>query len=319
MENAAGKIRAICMSEKRGTEKTEADSAILIENEGIQGDAHAGKWHRQVSLLSGSRVDEFNRKGACVTSGAFGENIVVDGIECTMLPVGTVLTIGEGEDAPKLRVTQKGKECHTHCKIYQRMGECIMPRQGIFTEVLKGGTINKGDSISVTYPDIDRPFQAAVVILSDKASAGKRDDLSGPKAKEILEASGYEVIETVVIPDEPERIKTELIRLTDGREADLIITSGGTGFSMRDCTPEATLEVADRNAPGIAEYIRQKSAHVTDRAMLTRGVSVIRKQTLIINLPGSPKAVEECLGFIMGALDHGLRVLRGSVSECARK
>ncbi|MCR4589378.1 MAG: MOSC domain-containing protein [Lachnospiraceae bacterium] len=319
MENKAGKIRAICMSEKRGTEKKEVDSAEFIVNEGIRGDAHAGKWHRQVSLLSGSRVDEFNERGAGVVSGDFGENLVVDGIDCRSLPVGTVLSIGEGDKPVSLRITQKGKECHTHCSIYGRMGECIMPTQGVFAEVLTGGTVRKGDEISLTFPDVNRPFRAAVVVLSDKASAGEREDKSGPKAKEVLEANGYEVIETVVIADDAERLKTELIRLSDGREADLVITSGGTGFSQRDVTPEATLEVAERNAPGIAEYIRLKSMEITERAMLSRGASVIRGKTIIVNLPGSPKAVEESLGFIMTSLEHGIKVLRGGVSECGRK
>ena len=319
MDNSAGRIRAICVSKERGIQKSEVESAVLLAGEGISGDAHAGKWHRQVSLLSGSSVDEFNRKGAGVKNGDFGENILVDGIDCIKLPVGTVLTIGEGDESVKLRVTQKGKECHTHCRIYHKMGECIMPHQGIFSEVLKGGTIRKGDAVSLEYPDINRPFRAAVVILSDKASAGEREDLSGPKAREILEENGYEVIETVVIPDDRLRIKAELIRLSDGREADLIITSGGTGFSVRDITPEATMEVAERNAPGIAEYLRARSMELTDRAMLSRGVSVIRKQTIIVNLPGSPKAVEESLGFIMKSLAHGIEILRGSASECARK
>ena len=318
MSKADGSIRAICTSEKRGTEKKEVDSAVLIKGEGIKGDAHAGKWHRQVSLLSGSRIDDFIRRGAEVTSGAFGENIILDGIDCILLPVGTTVTIGEGDEAPILKITQKGKECHTHCQIYKRMGECIMPRQGIFAEVLKGGTIKKNDPVYLSYPDPGRPFRAAIVILSDKASSGIREDKSGPKAKEILEEKGYEVIETLVIPDDINRIKTELIRLSDGREADLILTSGGTGFSPRDCTPEATRDVADREAPGIAEYLRMRSMEITPRAMLTRGVSVIRGKTLIVNLPGSPKAVEECLGFILEPLEHGIRVLRGNVSECGR-
>ena len=122
-----------------------------------------------------------------------------------------------------------------------------------------------------------------------------------------------------MIPDEPAVLKQHLIRLADSRQVDLVVTSGGTGFSMRDQTPEATLAVADRNAPGIAEYIRMKSMQITDRAMLSRGASVIRKKTLIVNLPGSPKAVKESLGFILGALDHGLKILRGTASECARK
>ena len=143
--------------------------------------------------------------------------------------------------------------------------------------------------------------------------------MSGPAAEEMLKEAGYDVVERFVIPDEPEVLKHHLIRLADSRQVDLVVTSGGTGFSMRDQTPEATLAVADRNAPGIAEYIRMKSMQITDRAMLSRGVSVIRKKTLIVNLPGSPKAVKESLGFILGALDHGLKILRGTASECARK
>ena len=127
------------------------------------------------------------------------------------------------------------------------------------------------------------------------------------------------MVELLLLPDEPEQLKRQLIRLADGRQVDLVLTSGGTGFSLRDQTPEATLAVADRNAPGIAEAIRNESAKITKRAMLSRGVSVIRKGTLIVNLPGSPKAVRESLGFILDTLEHGLKVLRGSVSECARQ
>ena len=125
------------------------------------------------------------------------------------------------------------------------------------------------------------------------------------------------MIEYVLIPDDKEKLRNELIRLSDGRSADLIITSGGTGFSLRDNTPEVTIEVADRLAPGIAEYMRMKSMEITGSAMLSRAVSAIRGQTLIVNLPGSPKAVRECLGFIIDTLEHGIRILRGSVSECA--
>lgn len=125
--------------------------------------------------------------------------------------------------------------------------------------------------------------------------------------------------ELLLLPDEPKLLKVQLIRLADSRQVDLVLTSGGTGFSLRDQTPEATLAVAERNAPGIAEYIRYRSMELTSRAMLGRGVSVIRKKTLIVNLPGSPKAVEESLGFILEPLEHGLKILRGSASECARR
>ena len=163
----------------------------------------------------------------------------------------------------------------------------------------------------------EKSFKAAVITVSDKGARGERVDESGPAAKEMLEEAGYEVVETLIIPDEPEELKTELIRLADEVRADLVVTSGGTG-SMRDQTPEATLAVADRLAPGIAEAIRYQSMAVTNRAMLSRGVSVIRRQTVIVNLPGSPKAVRESLGYILDSLDHGIRILRGSASECAR-
>ena len=315
MNEMNGKIRAICISEKRGTVKHEVEKALLREGYGIEGDAHAGNWHRQVSLLFADRVDEFNKKGAGVKNGDFGENILLEGIDCVKLPVGSRLIIGNGNDPVIIRLTQRGKECHTHCQIYKRMGECIMPHQGVFSEVIKGGEIKKGDPVKVEYPDINRPFRAAVIVLSDRASTGEYKDLSGPGACELLKDNGYEVIESVLIPDDKERLKAELIRLSDGREADLILTSGGTGFSVRDITPEATLEVAERNAPGIAEYMRMKSAEITDRAMLSRGASVIRGHSIIVNLPGSPKAVEECLSFILGALEHGIRILRGSKVE----
>ena len=310
--NLKGRIRAVCVSPSKGTEKKPAEKGVLIRDYGIEGDAHAGKWHRQVSLLSYESVQEFNRQGAEVTDGDFGENLLVEGIDLKKLPVGTLLKAG----TVILRLTQIGKECHSDCVIRRRTGDCIMPREGVFAEVLEGGEIRAGDEITAELPDPERPFRAAVITLSDKASRGEREDASGPEAVRILEEAGYEIIETILLPDEPEQLKKELRRLADQRQADLVITSGGTGFSPRDRTPEATMAVADRNAPGIAEYIRMRSMEVTSRAMLGRGVSVIRKRTLIINLPGSPKAVRESLGFILDALDHGLKTLRDGAQEC---
>ena len=310
-----GIVRAICISDVRGIEKHAIPSAHLIRDYGIEGDAHAGKWHRQVSLLSYDKVKAFNERGANVQDGAFGENLVVDGLDFRNLPVGTVFRVG----TTVLRMTQIGKECHSHCAIYKRMGECIMPHEGVFAEVLQDGDIQAGNVMTAELPTENRPFTAAVITVSDKGSRGERVDESGPAAVRMLKEAGYEVVETMIVPDEPAVLKTQMIRLADGRQVDLILTSGGTGFSMRDQTPEATLAVADRNAPGIAEYIRLRSMEKTNRAMLSRGVSVIRKKTLIVNLPGSPKAVQESLGFILDSLEHGLKILRGTASECARK
>ena len=191
-----------------------------------------------------------------------------------------------------------------------------MPREGVFAEVLSGGSISTGDHMYVELPAADTPLTAAVITLSDKGAAGLRKDTSGPKAAEILTLEGYHVVEQILLPDQKELIEKQLIRLCDSRQVNLILTTGGTGFSERDCTPEATMAVAERNVPGIAEAIRAGSMSITKRAMLSRGVSVIRKQTLIINLPGSEKAVEESLSFIISELEHGLNILRGTVSEC---
>ena len=140
-----GEVMGICISKKRGTAKVEVDEANLIEDFGIEHDAHAGNWHRQVSLLSFETREAFKARGAEIDDGAFGENIVVSGIDLIHLPVGTQIKSGD----VLLEVTQIGKECHSHCEIYHRMGECIMPTNGIFTRVLHGGTLKKGDQIQV--------------------------------------------------------------------------------------------------------------------------------------------------------------------------
>ncbi|WP_042272840.1 MOSC domain-containing protein [[Clostridium] dakarense] len=135
------KLIAICTSEKKGTSKTMVEEANLIEDFGIENDAHAGKWHRQVSLLALEKIEDFRNKGADVDFGAFGENLVVEGIELNKLPIGQKIKVGETE----LEVTQIGKKCHDKCAIYYQVGQCIMPSNGIFTKVLKGGKIKVGD------------------------------------------------------------------------------------------------------------------------------------------------------------------------------
>lgn len=309
-----GIIKAICISDVKGVQKHEIEKANLIENFGIEGDAHGGNWHRQVSLLSYDKIEDFRNKGAEVDFGAFGENLVVSGFDFRNLPVGTLLRVGDA----LLEMTQIGKECHTHCAIYNVMGDCIMPREGVFAKVIKAGEIKVGDEMVIEERTESFPWQAAVITLSDKGSKGEREDKSGPAIKERLEAEGYDVVETVLIPDNKELLKKELMRLADQRQLDLILTTGGTGFSHRDVTPEATLEIADRNVPGIAEAIRAESLKITPHAMLSRAVSVIRGKTLIINLPGSPKACMESMDVFMGAIPHGMGLLRNQVQDCAR-
>lgn len=310
-----GEIKAICISERRGTQKKEIPEAQILEDWGIEGDAHGGKWHRQISLLAVEKIEEFRARGAEIDYGAFGENLIVEGYDLRTLPVGTRFRIGE----VLLELTQIGKECHSHCEIYKKMGDCIMPREGVFTEVLHGGHIQKGDQIEMIPPEPDRPFTAAVITLSDKGFEGKREDKSGPLICEMLNKAGYRVIETLLLPDERVGLERQMKRLADQRQVSLILTTGGTGFSPRDITPEATIAVCDRMARGIAEAIRGYSMTITKRAMLSRAESGLRKGTLIVNLPGSPKAVKESLEFILPELAHGLGILRGSEGECARQ
>ena len=309
-----GTVLAVCTSAVKGVQKKNVQAAEFIVNHGIQGDAHAGSWHRQVSLLSADKIEAFRARGAEVEYGAFGENLVVQGFDFRALPVGTLLRCGD----VLLEMTQIGKECHSHCAIFHQVGDCIMPREGVFARVLEGGTIRTGDTMELVPRTSPRPYQAAVITLSDKGARGEREDLSGPAIVRRLEAAGYEIAETLLLPDGEQPLKAQLIRLCDQRQLDLILTTGGTGFTPRDQTPEVTLSVAGRQVPGISEAIRAHSMQITKRAMFSRGVSVIRGKTLIVNLPGSPKAVDESMDAFLDTLPHGLDMLRNSVQDCAR-
>ncbi len=309
------KVLAVCTSDRKGIQKQEVPEIVVKAEWGIEGDAHAGQWHRQVSLLDVQKIEDFRAKGAQVEYGAFGENIVAEGIDFSSLPVGSRFRIGD----VLLELTQIGKECHSHCAIFHAVGDCIMPREGVFSRVLEGGVIRPGEEITVIPPAANRPFTAGVITLSDKGSQGLREDKSGPLICEMLREKGYAVETALILPDEKGKIERQLKMLADQRQLDLILTTGGTGFSQRDVTPEATLAVCDRLAPGIAEAIRAYSLTITPRAMLSRAASGIRKKTLIVNLPGSPKAVRESLEYILPSLDHGLGILRGTDGECGNQ
>ncbi|MFZ3151051.1 MAG: molybdenum cofactor synthesis domain-containing protein [Anaerolineaceae bacterium] len=303
------KVISINISTHTGTIKQPVDQATLRVNYGIEGDAHAGDWHRQVSLLSQESVNKMIELGATnLQPGIFAENITTEGIELHSLPIGTHLLVGETE----LEVTQIGKECHAHCQVYQQVGMCIMPTEGIFTRVLMGGVIKPKDEISIV-PAVN----VAVITISDKGAAGIREDKSGPALVEALK--GYALVKhTLILPDEFTQIQAALVELCEDGQVDLILTTGGTGLSPRDITPEATKSVIDRAVPGITEAMRAESRKITDRAMLSRATAGIRKRTLIINLPGSPKAAVECLQVFLPALPHAVETLRGEAYECGR-
>ena len=301
-----GEIIAVCVSAKRGERKKDVGEGLLIKGEGLEGDGHAGFAHRQVSLLAMESIEKMRAKGLQVGPGDFAENLTTRNIELVSLPIGTRLQAGP---EASLRVTQIGKECHDRCAIYALAGDCVMPREGIFTEVLKGGRIKSGDSLQ------PRPsYRFAVVTVSDKGAAGQREDRSGPLLGELLLPWG-DIERSVLLPDEKAALVKELKRLVE-EGMDAIFTSGGTGLSPRDITPEATLEVIEKPVPGIAEAMRRESYAATPRAMLSRAAAGISGKTLIVNLPGSPKAVRECFSVLEPVLDHALETLTGRGGEC---
>ena len=160
-------------------------------------------------------------------------------------------------------------------------------------------------------------FNIGIITASDKGSRGEREDASGRLIATMLQELG-QIRSYKVVADDAEQISKEMVIMADQLGVDLILTTGGTGLGPRDVTPEATLAVVDRQVPGIAEAMRAKSLEITSRAMLSRAVAGMRNKTLIINLPGSPKGVQECLEVLLPALEHGLAIMKGEASECAR-
>lgn len=161
--------------------------------------------------------------------------------------------------------------------------------------------------------------RVAIITSSDMGFQGKREDLSGPAIQEIVEREGYQVVSMDILPDDRAMLSKRMAEIADENQAELILTTGGTGFSPRDVMPEATEDITERKVPGIPEAIRAYSMTITKRAMLSRGASAIRGQSLIVNLPGSPKAVEESLTYILDSLEHGMDILLGRDGECARR
>ena len=272
-----GKVIAVCTSERKGLQKSDVKSAHFTTEWGIDGDAHAGKWHRQISLLSADKIAAFNEKGANVIPGAFGENLVVEGFDFRSLPVGTLLRCGD----VLLEMTQIGKQCHSHCEIYKKMGDCIMPREGVFARVIEPGTITVGDEMVIEKREGRFPWQTAIITLSDKGSAGQRKDESGPAIAKRLADSGYDVVEELVIPDDERVLKQELMRLCDQRQLDLILVTGGAGSVAQ----EAMSAVSDKPAPSIAS-------------------SAVRGKTLIVYSP------EEHMDALMDSAPQVMESLR---------
>jgi len=308
------------MSEAKGMRKAPVASAAFRAGSGIDGDAHAGPWHRQVSILAAEEIAQV-RAGVAAAGlpglkpGDFAENVIVAGIDLLALGLGSRLRLGS---LVVLAITQIGKECHNPCNIQELTGDCIMPRAGLFARVEAGGEVRAGDAAEVIHVVPRQAFQAVVLTISDRCSRGEATDTAGPAIVSRLEELGMHVYTSQVLPDEQSMIADRLRHYSGGHSIDLILTVGGTGFSPRDLTPEATRAVVERLAPGLDEAMRAASAARTRHAMLSRGVSGIRGSTLIVNLPGSARAAVENLGVIEPALPHALQKVRGDQTDCGR-
>lgn len=306
------KVQSLNISENKGIKKTPVESVELVEDFGIKTDAHAGKWHRQVSLLAVESIQKMKDAGLDVTSGDFAENITTEGIDLMSLVVGDKVTVG-GVD---LIISQLGKICHHKCAVYYAAGDCVMPREGIFGVVRGNGTVKVGDEVTFTPK---RGISVCVVTMSDKGSRGERVDETGPLVAKMLQDKldiCFTRIE--ILPDEQEQLESTLKYCADLQKYDLVVTNGSTGVSPRDIAPDATLNVIDRRIPGFEEAMRMESFKKTNRALISRAVVGSRGKTLIVNLPGSPKGAAENLEVIIDTLSHAIEKLNGSTEDCAR-
>ncbi|ADD69129.1 molybdenum cofactor synthesis domain protein [Denitrovibrio acetiphilus DSM 12809] len=306
------KIQSLNISETKGVQKTPVESVKLVNDFGIEGDAHAGKWHRQVSLLATESIQKMKDQGLDVDSGDFAENITTEGIELTSISVGDVVTVN-GVD---LIISQLGKTCHHRCAVFYAAGDCVMPREGIFAVVRGNDKISVGDEVTLTRKT---GFSVAVITLSDKGSKGERVDETGPAVVKLLEDNlNVAFTRTEILADEQAKLEETLKYYADLQKYDLVVTNGSTGVSPRDIAPDATLNVIDKRIPGFEEAMRAESMKVTDRAMISRAVVGARKNTMIVNVPGSPKGAIENLQVILKTIPHCIEKLQGSKEDCAR-
>ncbi|MCX7805266.1 MAG: molybdopterin-binding protein [Planctomycetota bacterium] len=323
---AAGRVVSVNISDRKHVAKKPVPEAELKPGVGIPGDAHAGPGDRQVSLLALEAIERMRqilsdatrqgldvkcpKGGDALGPGSFAENLTVAGIDLPALPIGTRLRIGK---EAIIEVTRTGKECHRRCAIYDAIGECIMPGEGVFARVLAGGIVRPGDEVRIERGDGARckPWSAAILVVSDRSSRGEREDISGPALARAVEAAGFRVVRREIVPDERPAIEDALRSMADSGSVHLLLTSGGTGVGPRDVTPEATLAVIERRVPGLAEAMRARSIGKTPHAMLSRAEAGIRGRCLIVNLPGSPKGAVECFETIAPALGHAMELLAG--------
>lgn len=300
------KVVSVNISKEKGTVKKPVDR-ITVDERGVVEDAHAGFWHRQVSLLALEQIERFAEKlGRDIDSGEFAENITISGMDLGKVAILDRMTFGSVE----LEVSQIGKECHGEgCAIFREVGKCVMPKEGIFLRVVEGGQVQAGDVVTWS----PRPLRIKVITLSDRASRGEYTDRSGPRVETMLteyfgSTRWHLAAERVVLPDDPDLLTRELMQARD-EGIDVVITTGGTGVGPRDITPDVVTGLADKLVPGVMEAIRLKFGEKKPRALLSRGVAAVMGGTFVYTLPGSVRAVNEYMGEILKTMEHLLYML----------
>jgi len=304
----SGSVVSVNVSEQKGTIKRPVPEA-LVNRHGIEGDAHAGEWHRQVSLLAVESIERFSAQaGRAFRPGEFAENVTTRGIDFLGIAVLDRITIG----AVELEVTQLGKVCHgDDCAIFREVGRCVMPKEGIFCRVLAGGPMRPGDRVVHT----PRPLRFRVITVSDRASRGVYEDRSGPRVEQRLDEffagkRWHLEVDRTVLPDEADTLEADL-ETARASGVDVVIATGGTGIGPRDVTPDVVAAMADKLIPGIMEHIRVKYGAEKPNALLSRSVAAVLGPTLVYTLPGSVKAVDEYMGEILKTLEHAIAMRHG--------
>lgn len=302
------KIISVNISEEKGTVKKPVEEITLNHN-GVMDDAHSGPWHRQVSLLGKESFVRFSvQAGRQLAFGEFAENITTEGVE---LVKTSPLDRFVGENV-ELEITQIGKECHgSSCAIFREVGNCVMPKEGIFARVIRQGSLRPGDILEY----VPRVLRFQVVTLSDRASKGQYEDRSGPRVVQILNDHFDKrprniKIETTIIPDDAASLSVVMEKAAY-EELDVIITTGGTGIGPRDITVETIKPMLDKEIPGIMEMIRVKYGANKPNALLSRGVAGLMSESLVYTLPGSVKAVNEYMEEILKTLEHLIYMRHG--------
>ncbi len=300
-------VVSVNISKEKGTVKNPVEE-IKLDSRGIRGDAHAGSWHRQVSMLAKESIEQAEKAaGEKFPDGTFAENITTKGIAIHKANILDRFV----NDSVALEVTQIGKKCHAKCAIGRKVGNCIMPLEGIFVRVTGEGVLRSGDRL--TYHP--KTFKIKIITLSDRASAGEYEDQSGPEIERGCTAWAEEQrlslqYDTVIIPDDRESLLKEL-EAAGTDPYDMVFTTGSTGIGVRDIAPETISGFLEKEIPGLMEMIRVKYGAEKPNAYLSRSLCGTHGKTLVFALPGSPKAVREYLEEIRKVLFHMLLMVHG--------